>query len=398
MRHITGGGKGGARRLDRGARAETRLRRSEERFRALIEKSEDLVAILDADGFFRYASPSYRAVLGWSPAELEGTDAFLLIHPEDHDAVRRTWDAGIVRPGATMIAREFRVRHKDGSWRIIDSVATNRLDEPALRGAVVNSRDVTARAEARAALREKQRELEALVWALAHDLKTPLTTITITADLLRERAARALTDEDRDDLDRIRRLSAHTEDMMRALLDFFRVTQGGEEPGPVDVGALVVQALDALRPQIDARRARVEVAALPVAWGRPRQLGRVLANLLGNAVRYVRAGEGVVRVTGGDDGAWTTIAVEDNGIGIPAGFHGVVFELFGRVTPEQHRVDGRVVDGTGVGLALVRRVVEAHGGTVAIDSAPGRGSRFTVRLPRPAAPADDARRVEEAGR
>jgi signal transduction histidine kinase len=107
----------------------------------------------------------------------------------------------------------------------------------------------------------------------------------------------------------------------------------------------------------------------------------VVTNLLSNALKYVPAASGRVEVTGALEDGCVCLSVRDNGIGIPAAYHRGIFELFGRVPGQEQVVDGQVVAGTGVGLAIVKRIVEAHAGTVAVESEPGAGSRFTVRLP-----------------
>jgi PAS domain S-box-containing protein len=353
---------------------------SEARFRALIERSEDLVAILDVDGTIRYASPSHAKVLGWTPADLEGRNAFALVHPDDLDDLIRAFGEGMVTPG-TSVAREFRMRHQDGSWRTVEALATNRLDDPALAGAVVNARDVTARRAAERALAAKQAELEAVVYALTHDVKRPLTTITITAEQLRARLADRLTAEERDDLAAIHRLSARTEDMIRALLAFFHMDALGDAPEWIALDATVARVLDGLRTEIARKKVRVTVGALPRVLGRARQLEHVITNLLDNAVAYVECGRGTIEIRGGSGEGTAVLSVRDNGVGIPGAYHSVVFELFGRVPPELQLVDGRPVEGTGMGLAIARRLVEAHGGTVSLQSTPGAGTCVTVRLP-----------------
>jgi signal transduction histidine kinase len=169
--------------------------------------------------------------------------------------------------------------------------------------------------------------------------------------------------------------------MIRDLLGLFKITSTPEAPTRVDLRRLTARALESLAPQIAAKGTRVEVGDLPQVWGEEGKLAHVVANLLGNAVKYVPAGSGAVRVSGGRDDGHVVFHVEDNGIGIPAPYHEGIFNLFGRVPADAQRVDGQEVAGTGVGLAIVRGIVGAHGGVVTVESAPGQGSRFTVVLP-----------------
>src|SRR5207244_12116902 len=140
-------------------------------------------------------------------------------------------------------------------------------------------------------------------------------------------------------------------------------------------------ALETLRPQIAAKGARVEVGALPRVWGQPRNLEHVVSNLVGNAVKYVAADHGEITVSGGVENGSARLSVRDNGIGIPPAYHRGIFELFGRVPGQEQKVDDQAVGGTGVGLAVVKRIVEAHEGSVAVESRPGAGGCCTGRLP-----------------
>jgi signal transduction histidine kinase len=240
------------------------------------------------------------------------------------------------------------------------------------------NREIGAKARA---LEEKQEELRNFVYTVTHDLKSPLSAILLTADLLLQRDGQALDAESREDLERIVRLAGGTEDMIRDLLELFKITSLPEAPTWVELGTLVDRALETLRPQIAAKGVQVEVASLPRVWGEPRKLAHVVTNLLSNALKYVPAGSGRVEVSGALEDGSVLLSVRDNGIGIAAAYQRGIFDLFGRVPGQEQVVDGQAVGGTGVGLAIVKRIVEGHQGTVAVESEPGAGSRFTVRLP-----------------
>jgi signal transduction histidine kinase len=232
-------------------------------------------------------------------------------------------------------------------------------------------------------LEEKQDELESFVYTVTHDLKGPLSAIILTADLLLQRQGPELGAEARESIAHILRLAGGTEDMIRDLLEMFRITSRPEPAVWVDLGFLVEQALESLRPHAAAKGAHVEIGALPRVWGQPRKLAHVVTNLLGNALKYVSAGRGRIEITGAVENGDVLLSVRDNGIGIPAAYQRGIFDIFGRVPDQEQVVDGETVAGTGVGLAIVRRIVEAHRGSVTVESEVGAGSRFTVRLPAP---------------
>ncbi|HMB93195.1 MAG TPA: PAS domain S-box protein [Rhodothermales bacterium] len=140
--------------------AETALRDSEEHFRLLIENSSDVATILGPDGVNRYQSPSVERVLGYRPEEMVHTSAFERVHPEDAAQVREVLGAAISQPNTTHVA-QFRYRHKDGSWRVLEATGRLLIPEDASAGIIVNSRDVTERKRAEATLRLQKTLLEA---------------------------------------------------------------------------------------------------------------------------------------------------------------------------------------------------------------------------------------------
>ena len=224
-------------------------------------------------------------------------------------------------------------------------------------------------------LEEKHWELKDLVYTIAHDLKAPVSAILLTADSALQRDGARLPDGTRDDLDRIQRLAARTEDRVRDMLHLFRIVWAHEHPETVDLGALAAATAETLRPQLTAQRAILQIGALPTIWGQRGKLEQVFANLLSNAVRHLPEADGRIELTATVANGTTTLCVADNGPGIPLEWQRRIFDLFVCVPGSSDE------GGSGVGLAIVRRVVETHGGQVWVESAPGSGSRFFVRLP-----------------
>lgn len=148
------------------------LRRHELWHRALLEHLSDGVLVFDAQARVTYASPAAQPLMGWTPAELVGRDGFTLLHPEDSEYAGERFAACLARPGVPVHA-EYRVHHKDGSYRTMDVIAVNRLDEPAIRGIVAAVRDVTERQQTQAALREARDTLKTLIDS------SPLATMTL---------------------------------------------------------------------------------------------------------------------------------------------------------------------------------------------------------------------------
>jgi diguanylate cyclase (GGDEF)-like protein/PAS domain S-box-containing protein len=145
--------------------AEARLRESEERFRALTQNSSDIVTLLNVDGTILYESPSIERILGYELQELVGKNAFDYVHPDDLERVLEVFAEGLAN-SALRPTVEYRFRHKDGSWRWLESIGTNMLDDPAVGELVVNSRDVSERKEAEERLKTSETELRALFAAM----------------------------------------------------------------------------------------------------------------------------------------------------------------------------------------------------------------------------------------
>jgi signal transduction histidine kinase len=227
---------------------------------------------------------------------------------------------------------------------------------------------------AAAAVARKQAEIEDFAHSVAHDLKAPLSAIGMTADCLLDGE---LAEPARADVTRILRLAGETENMVVDLLGMVRVVSEPEPIETVDLGAITSQALELLGPHIAARAIEVDVATpLPAIPGQAIKLRHVVANLVGNAIRFVPPGMGRIDVSATRHGTSVVLAVRDNGVGIPAEYHRAIFEMFRRV-PDG---DGEPA-GSGMGLAIVKRIVETHGGEVWVESTPGEGSVFRVRLP-----------------
>jgi PAS domain S-box-containing protein len=139
--------------------AEAAVEESEERFRSLVQNTSDIITILEADGTIRYESPSIERILGYSLEEMIGTNAFEYVHPDDAERVVGVFNEELLRSRRNR-GVEFRFRHKDGSWRYLEALGSNLIDDPSIRGVVVNSRDVTERKEAEEEIRQLNESLE----------------------------------------------------------------------------------------------------------------------------------------------------------------------------------------------------------------------------------------------
>ena len=215
---------------------------------------------------------------------------------------------------------------------------------------------------------------------VSHELRTPLTSISGYVELLRDAEPDELSDAQQRMLEVIARNARRLRELIEDILTLSRIENGGfrSQPGEVDLAQVIERALEEIGPA--ATKASVGVHAdvrgpLPLR-GDSMQLDRVLANLLGNAVKFTPA-EGTVTVRARRDDGEAVLEVADTGMGIPEGEQNALFVRFFRAT----NAIRRAVPGTGLGLAICHKIVDNHGGTIAIDSIENVGTTVTVRIP-----------------
>jgi PAS domain S-box-containing protein len=375
-------------------RAAEALRRSEQEFRALIENAQDAITVLDAQGRIRYQSPASERILGYRPEELIGRSVTEFIHPEDLDALRQAAAEAQARPGDPT-THEFRVRHMDGTWRVLEGIGQDLLADPMLRGVIVNARDVTARRQAEETLRARDehirqlQKLEAvgqLAGGVAHDFNNLLTVITGRSQLLLDSST--LAAPIRKNIEQIRKTAERAAALTRQLLAFSRK----------QILAPKVLSLNTVVPDLTAMLQRligedIDLVFRPdTGLGRvkadPGQLEQVIMNLVVNARDAMPEGGRITVETanvelseayarqhiGVQAGSYVMLAVSDTGIGMDPATQAKIFEPFFTT-----KAPGK---GTGLGLSTVYGIVKQSGGNVWVYSEPGDGTTFKVYLPR----------------
>jgi two-component system NtrC family sensor kinase len=383
--------------------AEDALRRSEARFRALIENAQDIITLLDGSGVILYASPAVERVLGYRPDELVGRSVSELLHPDDARAVAELRPARAHDAGRTA-ALELRVRHRDGTWRILCGSGTDCLDDPAVGGVVVNARDVTERKHAEAELAkqrdalmqsEKLAAMSVLLAGVAHELNNPLAVVVGRATLLGQQLAGSPLGASAE------KLGQAAERCARIVKNFLALArQHPPERQRVHLSQVVQEALElvAYALRVDGVEVALDLSlGLPVLWADPHQLHQVVVNLVSNAHHAMREvplpqrRRLTLRTHADAAGEVVTLEVADTGPGILPEVRPRLFEPFFTTKP--------LGQGTGLGLSLCRGIVEAHGGRITLESEPGHGATFRVELPvhaAPAPPPSDADRAVEA--
>jgi PAS domain S-box-containing protein len=401
---------------------------SETRLSCLMRHSSDAITIAEADGTVSYMIPAVERVLGYKPEDLIGANRWELIHPDDLPEAQRLYAEYLEnKPGSTLRA-EYRMRHRDGSWRYIESISNNLLGDPDLGGIVINCRDITERKRAETeiqqlnenlerrvaertvqlestvadlqrteeslkayAVRLKQtnRELQNFAYVASHDLQEPLRKVRTFSDRLKAKYAEALGEQGRDYLERMEGAATRMQKLIEDLLALSRVTTQAHPFAPVDLGEVAWEVVLDLEARIEQVGGQVEVGDLPTIEADRVQMRQLLQNLIGNALKFHKEGEAPVvevycEVLGDREASQDgnpqanklcRIFVKDNGIGFDEKYLEQIFVPF-------QRLHGRnTYEGTGMGLAICRKVVERHGGEITAKSGLGQGATFVVTLP-----------------
>jgi PAS domain S-box-containing protein len=396
-------------------KAQLQLRESEERFRLVVENTLDYgMFILDPGGQVASWNAGAERISGYSANEIIGKH-FSIFYTDE--AKQRQWPEHELREAARLGRFEdegWRIR-KDGSQFWANVVITAlRGPNGELRGFGKITRDISERRAhlerienlsrqlqqrvndldaTNRELVQKTSENESFVYSVSHDLRTPLVNLqgfseelsltqaelkTLLADPrvpadIRDGASRLLAGELAESLSFIRNAVQHLGNIIDGLLRLSRVGRVEYRHEPVDVNAVVTDIIAAMNASVAGSGAAVNVARLPIVSGDRHAIGQVFANLLGNALKALhRDRPGVIDIAATRDEP-PVFSVRDNGIGIAEEYRPKIFQVFQHV----HGIPGR---GEGMGLAIVRRIVERHGGRIWFESTPGVGTTFFFTL------------------
>jgi PAS domain S-box-containing protein len=373
------------------SKVEESLRRSEERARSIFERALDAIVTVDDHGRVTGWNLEAERTFGWPAGEaLGGLMEEMIIPP----ALRAQHRAGFerfvaTRKGAFANNRlEFDALRRSGEQfpieiAIVPVELTGGFEYSAfIRDISVRRRLEAAETELSNELKEvierlkaSNEDLQQFAYIASHDLQTPLRAISGFAQIMAEDYHDRLDAEAHDHLDRIVRAVGRMRALIDDLLSYSRVESQAAAFEELDLGSAVDEALAILGGVIDEAAADVSRDALPEIRGDRVQLVQLFQNLIGNALKYRGTGPPAVHVSAApEDGGWT-ISVRDNGIGIEPRHHEQIFEIFRRL----HGHDR--FPGTGIGLAICRRVANRHGGRIWVESEIGRGSTFHCFLP-----------------
>ncbi len=344
------------------------------------------IAIIDLRGGkyggLRQVNAEMTRLLGYTPAEMASLEQGELTHPDDAETERLLFQ-DLAAGRRSSFGIEKRNRHKDGHWVWVWLTVSLLGDDDPPRTAISHVLDISQRKVAETELELAQQnlersnaELDQFAYVASHDLKEPLILLSAYARMLSERHGDSLDEEGRTFLGHVRDEAGRMKAMIDDLLDYSRLQTRAEDVSRVELAAVVETAVRTLAPRIEETGARVEIAGtLPAVQGSPAQFERLFRNLIGNAIKFHDEQPPVVTIAAESINGECVVSVTDNGIGVDPAKADRIFDVFQRLHGQEQYA------GTGMGLAICKRIVERHGGRIWVDPAPGGGSVFNFALP-----------------
>jgi PAS domain S-box-containing protein len=362
------------------------LQKLQRQYELILNAAGEGICGVDPEGKITFVNPTAARLMGLEVEKMVGRK-----EAELFGALPQT-DPAATEPKTEGRQAEVTLTRTDNSTFTAEFMRSQIVENDQLVGRVVLFKDITERKQAAQALEQKANELarsnaelEQFAFVASHDLQEPLRKIRAFGDRLKMKCAQALPVEGADYLERMQNAAARMQTLIADLLTFSRVISRVESFVPVDLAQVVQGVLGDLEVRIEKAGATVEVGELPVIDGDPTQMRQLLQNLIGNALKFQLPGvKPHVRIAArlvsspddyGAGESFHELTVQDNGIGFDEKYLDKIFAVFQRLHNRQE------YEGTGIGLAVCRRIVDRHGGSITARSKPGAGATFVVQLP-----------------
>lgn len=362
--------------------AYVRLQENEARYRAIVEDQTELICRFVPDGTLTFVNSAYCRYFNKKEDELVGKSFMPRIPEEDWAAAETA--LGNLNPENPVVTIEHRVILPDGEVRWqqwTDRMVYDREGKAVEMQAV--GRDISDRKLAEeelkayaAKLEISNRELQDFAYVASHDLQEPLRKIQAFGDRLNSKYGDVLTDKGRDYLARMQNAAARMQTLIQDLLSFSRITTKARPYAPVNLKEIATAVVSDLEVRVEETGATVEIVNLPTLDADALQMRQLFQNLISNALKFHKEDlSPLVKLEAARQGNMYEIKVIDNGIGFEEKYSDRIFTIF-------QRLHGRsAYEGTGIGLAVCRKIVERHGGTITARSTPGEGATFIFTLP-----------------
>lgn len=367
-----------------------------DQFREYVEQSIDVIFHLKPDGTFLFVSPSWESHFGSQPSSVIGYSFIIHVHPDDVAPLSQylqkclTTDEAITSP-------EYRVKHSDGHWVDFVSNGHRYLSEDGEYQYIGIAHDISATKRIQNQLAEKNREMERLLFISSHDLRAPLLNI------------RGFTEELQNDLNDILKMiellidskdkrlyeqfihsseeihqyiqyifknSEKMDGLIQSLMKLARTGNVEMKLEQIDMNQVVQNVLDEFHFQMSSENIVVDISPLPECVADANLMNQVFSNLVGNAIKYKHPERPLqIRIDGHTTAKTVRYCVQDNGMGIPQKHIERVWDVFYRVNPQVGK------PGDGIGLAIIRKIIERHHGQVWLESSETEGTRFFLEIP-----------------
>lgn len=361
-----------------------RLEESEARFRSLVQTMPDLVWLKDPSGRYLMCNPAFESLYGAPQAQIIGKRDEDFVSAETAAAFQVN-DQKAVAARGPVVDEEWLTFASDGRRALMETTKVPLHIGSEFIGILGIAHDITERDRVESALRERTEsllrsnaDLEQFAYSVSHDMRQPLRSVTGHLQLLERSVAGKLDEDSRENLTYALEGARRMDAMIVSLLDYSRVGRKTEAKKWLDCRQPLDEAMGFLAPSIEQEQARVDVTGeWPRLFASRDELTRLFQNLIGNALKYHEPGQPpAVEVHSAADAKCWRVSVRDDGIGIDPAQADRLFQFFSRLQSRTR------FEGTGMGLALCRRIVEHHGGRIWVESAGlGRGSVFFFELP-----------------
>ncbi|MES2778355.1 MAG: PAS domain-containing sensor histidine kinase [Bacteroidota bacterium] len=360
---------------------EIALQNSEERFRSLIEHSSDAITVINDKAEIIYASDSLFNITGYTSEELLGTSSSSYVHPEDLPEIQENFYDLVSNPGKIKTLSYRRLK-KDGTYLWCEAVVANLIHQPAVKGMVINFRDITDRKKhletiksSNEELKKTNAELDKFVYSATHDLRAPLSSMKGIISFIEAETSDPLL---REDIGLLKASVNKLDSFILDILDYSRNTRMEVEKEVIDFEELLndsisnIKFMSAGNSNIDIKFHVIDDGAFYSDKGR---ISIILNNLISNAIRYSdpQSTKSFVEINVVHSNGNATISIKDNGVGIKTENHQKIFDMFYRVSKKSV--------GSGIGLYIVKETIEKLNGSITLESELGEGTTFNISIP-----------------
>lgn len=355
----------------------------EEKLKQLIASAPDAIIVVNENDVINIWNPKAEEIFGWKAGEVLGSPLCETIIPESQHTAYSRGMQRLLHNGDNILNRTIEVTavKKDGSQLVV-SMTISKAVLPQGPLFVSFLRDITAQKQneweleqQRIQLQRTNHELEQYAWVTSHDLKEPLRKIRTFSDMLLNMQGTALQDDAVNKLKKIHDSAVRMDSLIEAIL-LYSHSSPDQAFEPVDLNETLGEVFSDLEIAISNKNATIEMKDLPLVRGIPFQLRQLFQNLISNALKYSKPSVApVIHVQSAKQGKYYRITVTDNGIGFKEEFASKIFQVFQRLVGKHE------YEGTGIGLALCKKIAENHGGSIKAYSKEGVGSSFEVMLP-----------------